>query len=592
MKMQEVTEAFQELEATTKRLRMSEILGELFRKAGADDVDKVINFLHGRLGPPFENIEFGVDERLILLALTSASGRSADEVERLYKERGDLGLTAEELLPGPGEGLSVSEVFSVLESIARASGTGAQQRKVRFTADLLRRSSGVEAKYIVRVLQGKLRLGVGDATIMDGLSWAAVGNYSLRPTIEKAYNLCSDLGLVGRLLLSKGPRALEQLRPQVGRPVRVELAERLPSAEAIIKKMGRVEAEPKYDGLRLQLHKDDQRVRFFTRRLEDVTGMFPELAQAAVRQISARDAILDGEALVYNPETGEYLPFQVTVQRKRKYKIEEMEARYPLRLFVFDLLYANGQSYIELPLAERRRHLDRILTWKEDDPIRPTERLVTDDPDELDHFFAEMIQRGLEGIVAKRPDVVYQAGQRSFNWVKLKRGYQAALRDTVDVVLVGYLAGKGKRAKFGIGSLLGAVYDPQSDRFRTVSKIGSGLTEEEWSEMKRLLDEVRTPGRPWRVDSIIEPDVWAEPKYVVEVQADEITRSPKHTCGKVGKEPGYALRFPRVLDWIRTDKGPEDATTEQEILEMYRMQFVAGEKRGRRGRPSARRPAA
>lgn len=590
--MKEVAETFEELEATTKRLQMSEILGELFRKAGAEEVDKVIYLLHGRLGPPFENIEFGVDERLILLALISATGRSADDVERLYKARGDLGLATEELLQGPGESLSLGEVFTVLESIAQASGTGAQQRKVRLTTDLLRRLSGPEAKYVVRVLQGKLRLGVGDATIMDALSWASTGNYSLRPVIEKAYNLSSDLGLVGRVLLSKGAKALEEMKPQVGRPIRVELAERLPSAEAIIKKMGRVEAEPKYDGLRLQLHKDGQRVRFFTRRLEDVTGMFPELAEAAVRQISVRDAILDGEALVYNPETGEFLPFQVTVQRKRKYRIEEMGARYPLRLFVFDLLYASGQSYIDRPLSERRRELDKILTWDEDDPIRPTERLITDNPEELDHFFTDMVNRGLEGIVVKKPDAVYQAGQRSFNWVKLKRGYQAELRDTVDVVLVGYLTGKGKRAKFGIGSLLGAVYDPENDRFRTVSKIGSGLTDEEWGEMKRLLDENRTPGPPPRVDSIIVPDVWSTPKYVVEVQADEITRSPKHTCGKVGKEPGYALRFPRVLDWIRTDKGPEDATTEQEILEMYRMQFVTGEKRGRRAVGRARRPAA
>lgn len=569
MLMRQVAESFRALETTTKRGKMAQILGDVFRQQPKDDVDKMIYLLHGRLGAPFEAPEFGVDERFILLALAEATGMPQREVERLYKQRGDLGLVGQELLPERRDGPSFREVYDTLRKVAEATGARARERKVALISDLIQRSGGLEVRYILRMLQGRLRLGVGDATIMDALS-EAVGDHSLRPRIERAYNLCSDLGYVGRTLLITGHPALDRIGPQVGRPIMVALAERLPSPQEIVRKLGRVEAEPKYDGLRLQLHKDDGRVRFFTRRLEDVTGMFPELAKAALLQVRAERAILDGEAVVYNPETEEYLPFQVTVRRKRKYRIAEMEARYPLRYFAFDLLHADGEDLTSKPLLERRCRLEELLQWRSDDPIQLTESIVTENPEELDGFFHDKVQQGLEGVVVKRPDSTYQAGQRSFNWVKLKRAYRAELRDTVDLVIVGYLVGKGKRAKFGIGSLLAAVYDPEHDLFRTVTKIGSGLTDAEWMDIKRRLDEIRTVGRPRQVDSMIEPDVWVEPKHVVEVLADEITRSPRHACGKVGQEPGYALRFPRVVS-LRWDKRPEDATSEKEILDMYRM---------------------
>ncbi|TAK37175.1 MAG: ATP-dependent DNA ligase [Chloroflexota bacterium] len=571
MLMRQVAEAFQSLELTSKRSEMTRFLADLFEQASAEDVDILVYLLRGRLGPPFEAPEFGVAERLILVTLSDAVAMPPCQVEALYKKKGDLGLVAEELLPQERSNLTLRDVYDTLRQVATATGAGAQERKIRLVSDLIKRSGGLEAKYILRMLQGRLRLGVGDATIIDGLSEAAGGDYGLRLQIERAYNLCSDLGFVARTLFTNGPTAVEQIGPRVEKPIMVALAERLPSPQQVINKLGRVEAEPKYDGLRLQLHKDHDRVRFFTRRLEDVTGMFPELASAALRQIRAERAVLDGEAVVYNPETGEYLPFQVTVRRKRKYGIAEMETRYPLRYFAFDLLSVDDRDLTRESLLTRREELVKVLRWRADDPIEVTENIITDDAAELERFFQDQIQRGLEGVVVKRPDSPYQAGQRSFNWVKLKRAYRGELRDTVDVVIVGYLVGKGKRAKFGIGSLLAAVYLPQQDKFRTVTKIGSGLTEVGWMEMKSRLDELRSERKPARVDSLIEPDVWVEPAVVVEVLADEITRSPMHTTGKVGSEQGYALRFPRVVS-IRMDKGPEDATSEQEILEMYQMQ--------------------
>jgi DNA ligase-1 len=333
-----------------------------------------------------------------------------------------------------------------------------------------------------------------------------------------------------------------------------------------------VGAEPKYDGLRLQVHKDDSTVMIFSRRLEDLTEMFPEVIRATMQQVKAHRAIFEGEAIVFHPETGEYRPFQITVQRKRKYGIEEMSARYPLRLFTFDLLYVDGEDLTPRPLRERRAKLEAVLPFSTDSTLSIAEQLQTSSVAELESFFLAMIEHGLEGIVAKRLDAAYHAGARNFNWVKLKRAYQEKLRDTVDVVLVGYLVGRGHRARFGIGSLLGAVYDKAGDCFKTVAKIGSGLSEEQWAEMKNRLDKIAVDHCPARVDSLLVPDIWVEPTYVVEVQADEITRSPVHTAGRVGNEPGYALRFPRMIDWIREDKAPEDATSVDEILEMYRMQ--------------------
>ncbi len=576
MQWRVIAETMARLEATTRRLEQQAILGALFRQVPPDQIDRVIYLCQGQLAPPWVNIEFGLSERLLPRAIAQAAGVPEEQVVALYKQRGDLGLVAEEVLRGPGAGLTLAEVYARLQEIAAARGAGAISRKVSLLADLLSRLSGLEARYIVRIVQGRLRLGVGDATIMDALA-EAFGGKEARPVIERAYTLRADLGLVGRLLATQGVEAVRQIGPEPGTPVLPALAERLPSAEEIIRKVGTVAAEPKYDGLRLQVHRDGERIWLFSRRLEDLSETFPEIVRAVRRQVRAQRAIFDGEALAYNPETGEFFPFQITVTRRRKYRIQEMEERYPLRLFAFDLLLADGTDYTPRPFRERRAALEALIVRDPDDTIQVTEQIVTADPRELERFFLAMVERGLEGIVAKRPDAPYHAGARNLNWTKLKRSYTGRLSETVDVVIVGYLLGRGKRAQLGIGSLIGAVYDPENNRFRTVAKIGSGLSEEEWRELKRLLDQVRVPVKPPYVDAQIEADVWVEPRYVVEVLADEITRSPLHTCGKRNEEPGYSLRFPRVVR-IRFDRRPEDATTEAEILRLYEQQQTVPER--------------
>ncbi len=570
MKFKRLVDYFARLERTTGRNEMIAILAELFREAEVEEIDEMIYLCQGRLAPAYEKVEFGVGESLTADAIAKATGLDVKEVKRLYKAKGDFGLVAEGLLKGEGGILSVSDVHRGLYAVATASGEGAMAQKTDGLAELLRQMSGKEARYLLRIPIGRLRLGVGDATMMDGLSWALSGGKELRKPIERAYNICSDLGLVGKILWREGIEGLEKLSVQPGRPVRMALAQRAKNTEEVVKRLGRCAIEPKYDGFRCQVHKDGERVRIFSRNLEDNTAMFPDIVAGTLAQVLHEKAIFEGEAVAYNPDTDEFLPFQETVQRKRKYGVAEMAEKLPLKLLTFDLLYLDGRDYTREPYIVRREALQEAIM--PGDVLEPAEALITDDPNKIEVFFLDKVQRGLEGIMAKRLDAVYQAGSRNFNWIKLKRSYGGELTDTVDCVVVGYWRGRGMRAKFGIGSLLCAVYDDAKDVFVTIAKLGTGFTEEEWVKMRKLLDEIAIAEPPTRLVSLLEPDVWVEPQYVIEIQADEITRSPVHTCGRVGEEPGYALRFPRVIGFIREDKKPEDATTVKEVLEMYEAQ--------------------
>lgn len=549
---------------------MMEILSHLLKKVAIAEMDKAIYLLQGRLVPNFIPLEFGVSEKLCLKSISVASGLKEWEVYSRYKEIGDLGEVARSSVPHASAGLSILEVYERLYQIAISSGEGAIGKKVEFLNRLLKDSGNEEAKYVIRMVLGHLRLGIGDPTILDAISFAYQGDKSLRPYLERAYNLSSDLGYVAQIFSRDGISGLTDLKVSVGRPIRMALAERLSSGEEILKKIGKSSIEPKFDGFRCQIHLSNGKVSIFSRNLEDNTYMFPDLIEGVLRQVTAKSAILEGEAVAYNPDTGEYYPFQTTAQRKRKYYVEEMATKFPLKLFAFDLLYINGEDVTEKPYSLRRKLLEEIV--EQGEVIEPTLVVITDDPQEIENLLTTLVEQGLEGVMAKRLDAPYQAGARNFNWIKLKRGYQAVLSDTLDAVLLGYFKGRGQRAKFGIGALLVGVYDGKEDRFKTIGKIGTGPTEEEWVHFKEVLDEIAIPHKHARVDSEIEVDVWAEPGLVVVVQADEITRSPVHTCGKIDDNPGYALRFPRVVGFVRDDKTAEQATTVTEILRMYNLQ--------------------
>ena len=589
MKLADLAQRLDRIEKTSSRATLAELVAELLRDAEREERAPLVYLIQGQLRPPFEGVELGLGEKSLIGAIARAFGSSEAAVTRTYKRVGDLGLVAQTLAPARGRRtLTVLAACRVLLEIARIGGSGSQQRKSQLMTALLARASGPEAKVIVRVSKGRLRLGIGDQTVLDGAALAALHDRGAKSLLEAAYNVRSDLGEVVHLAFTKGKRGLTNVTPEIGVPVRPALAQRLGSAEEIVARFGTVQAEPKYDGFRLQLHRDGNTVWTFSRRLENVTEMFPDLVEAARTQLASRRAIIEGEAVVYDPKTGHFSPFQVTMTRKRKRNITEHARERPLRLFAFDVLSVDGRSQLDRSQRERTARLAKLVRPRKDGTIAVTETFVTSDTAELEGYFDEMLHRGLEGVVAKRLDAQYRAGARGYDWVKLKRAYESKLRDTVDVVLIGYLRGRGKRAALGIGSLLAGVYDAERDRFCSAAKIGSGLSDATWKDLRRKLDARALRKQPANVDSTIQADVWVEPALVVEVLADEITRSPFHTCGRRGKEPGYALRFPRMVAGPRTDKAPRDATTVQEIMDMYRLQRPgSGKRKAARGRRRA-----
>ena len=567
------------LEATSSRNALVAILAELFGRTPPEDVAPTCYLLQGRLAPFFEPIEIGLGQNYVADAVARAYGGDRADVLARFDELGDLGDSAADLAAGsprgarPEDASPVREVFDALLGVAKTSGAGSVGAKVEAFASLLAGLDPLSVRYLCRIPLGRLRLGIGDPTILDGFSFSKVGDRSLRKRLERAYNETSDLGLVGRTLWEGGVEAVDALGVRVGNPVRPALAERLPSAEAIFEKLGTCAVEGKYDGFRCQVHKSGEEVRVFSRGLEDLTGIFPEIAEGARRQLSADEAILEGEALAYNPLSEEYLPFQQTVRRRRKHGVEVAAKELPLRLFAFDVLYVDGERIMDHHYTERHALLGQMIT--DGEIVLVSESRTAQRAEDLEAVFEESIQRALEGVVAKRPNSSYQAGARKFNWVKLKRVQAGNLEDTVDCVIVGYLYGRGRRAAFGVGALLVAVYDEGRDVFATVTKIGTGLSDEQWREVRERCEPFVREGKPARVESDVEPNAWVEPTVVIEVLADEITRSPVHAAGRNQEGgQGYALRFPRLVSFRDADKRPEDATTVAEIVQLYEQQGV------------------
>jgi len=568
-----------QMEATSSRNELVRILSDVYRACSVDELEPITYLIQGRLAPFFEPIEIGLGERLLITAIAGAYSVPKEEVTKLNRQAGDLGVTAQRLAPATHrKSPSVIEVHQRLLKIAAAGGAGSQLEKLDGFTSLLSDLDSTSAKHLVRITLGKMRLGIGDPTVLDALSFAKRGDRSLRPVLEAAYNRTSDLGLIARTLWESGEKGLDALKVTAGHPLRPQLAERLPNPEAVIKKLGTVGVQPKYDGLRVQIHKNADEVSIFSRNLESMTEMFPELV-AAASGLEVESVILDGEAIAYNPESEEFVPFQETTARRRKEGIQEFAARAPMRAFVFDVMFRDGSDLTPLPYERRFEIVLKVL--RQSETLVPAPLTKTDSAEALTRELLDNISRGLEGVVAKRLDSPYQAGARNFNWVKLKRNTSGQLNDTIDVVLLGYYRGKGKRAEFGTGALLAGVYDSDKDEFVTISKLGTGLSDQGWREIHQRLSSLEVEEKPARVNSIFVPDAWLKPAIVVEVLADEITPSPRHTAGMTGDRPGFALRFPRIVSLRTEDKKPEDATSVREIREMFEQQRQPA--RGRAG---------
>ncbi len=590
MTFSELAIYFDKLEQTSSRLSLIEILSELFASVTtADELEQICYLVQGRVAPFFEPIEFGMADKMVSQSIALSAGIPKEQVWEEYQKMGDMSLVIEKLNGDrriENRERTVKEVFAALTTIAGIAGQGSVEKKIAFLKDeLFDKLDGLSIKYVVRIVLGNVRLGIGDPTILDALAVALLGDRAKRKVLEGAYNRTSALGLVARTLKEQGLDAVTKLKVRVGFPIRSELCERLPNPEKVMAKMGKVDAQYKYDGFRVQIHKKGKVVKMFSRNLEDMSHMFPELVEGALTQITSDSVILDSEALAYQPDSDEFLPFQETTKRRRKHNIENVAKALPLKAFVFDILYANGKSLIDIPQSERMKIMQQVVA--KGDILLPSPGKVLTEAKDLQLMLDDAISKGLEGVVVKKVDSLYEAGGRNFNWVKLKRHSSGELHDTIDCVILGYIFGKGKRTAFGAGALLVGVYDQEKDQFVSVTRIGTGLTDDEWRSIKDKTKGLELSHKPARVDSLITPSVWVKPEIVIEVLADEITRSPMHTAGMNRErrtengerraeirelEVGYALRFPRLVTFRDTDKKPEDATSVKELIEMYQAQ--------------------
>jgi DNA ligase-1 len=573
-----VAEAYRDLERASGRLALIERLAALLAQTPDKLLPVVCYLCQGLIAPEFAGIDLGLAEKLAIRAVATATGTTAEQVAARVRETGDLGLVGEQLLAGltgrseADASLQVTEVVHTLRQIAAAEGAGSQGRKLELLAGLLGRATPLEARYLLRLVTKGLRLGIGTPTILDALAQVHAGGKKQRPVLERAYNVCCDLGKVAAVLVAGGLSAVEQLHVQPGSPVRAMLAQRLSDAGEILARLdGECSAEYKYDGIRVQAHRTaDGTIELFTRRLEEVSTQFPDVVELLAAGLGPREAILEGEVVAYDAAAGELRPFGEVMFRRRKYGIDEAVRDIPVGLFCFELLYADGEDLTRLPYPQRRARLTEAIT------VSPQLRLTTaaevTDPDALDAWFAQAVTDGCEGLVCKSvgPDAAYQAGARGWQWIKLKRDYRTELSDTVDLAIVGAFAGRGRRAGT-YGAVLLAAYDPDADVFRAVTKCGTGFSDAELAALPARLAPLARPDKPARVDARQQPDVWFEPAVVIEILSAELTLSPNYAAAwdQIEKDSGLAMRFPRFTGRWRDDKSAEDATTTRELIEMF-----------------------
>ncbi len=379
MLFKQLSEYFAQLEATTLRNKMTEILASLFKEAEASEIGKLCYLLQGRVAPLFEAVEFGLADKMMIRAITQGLGVEDGLVLKVFKEEGDLGKAVEKLkLAESGKRkasrkVHIMDVYEVLYKVATSGGSGSQDLKIKLLGDLLHDVDSLSARYIVKITLAKLRMGFSDMTILDSLSWMLHCTKEARPEIERAYNVRPDLGFISETVKKKGIEGLKNVEPTVGTPILMARAERMTNAEDIIDKIGECAIEPKFDGFRLQVHyqrkaesgkrkEREELIKLISRNLEDVTHMYPDIVEGVRMEIKVKEAIFEGEAIGINLKTGAYLPFQETVQRKRKYDIETMAQKIPLKLIAFDLLYLDGENLINKPYRERRKRLEEIVS--------------------------------------------------------------------------------------------------------------------------------------------------------------------------------------------------------------------------------------
>ena len=578
MKFSIISDAFQKMEVTSKRLELTDILVGLIKEIPEDVISKAVYLIQGKLRPNFEGVELGIAEKLVMKAMSKSSGIPLKKIEGDYNKGGDLGQTAENILKRKiqttfsSETITLERVYETLLKIANLEGKGSQEMKMRYVSSILNDATPQEAKFILKILLGTLRLGIAENTVMDALAIAFTGEKENREVIENAYNVSSDLGKVAQVVSTGGIEQIRKFQIQLFNPIRPMLADRIKSGEDTVKKFQNdFAAEYKLDGERAQIHKQKDTIMIFSRSLENITSYYPDIVEKISKLIISDDVILEAEVVAMNTNSGDFLPFQELMHRRRKYEIDEAVTKYPITVNFFDVLFSNGKNCMEMEYIERRKLLEKII--KEDDFARLIPMSIINNEEQILEVLENSINSGCEGLMIKHLNSTYRAGIRGSNWLKLKREYQNDLGDSLDLVVIGAFFGKGRRTgKYG--TLLLATYNDEEDVFPSICKVGTGFSDESLDQLYQILSPKVTLKKNPRIISDMAADMWFEPELVIEIVASEITQSPIHKTAsdKIKENTGLALRFPKFTGKIRTEKNAEDASTDEEIIALYKVQ--------------------
>ncbi|MGM5482473.1 MAG: ATP-dependent DNA ligase [Nanobdellota archaeon] len=584
MEYKELSEVYNEIQSTSKRLEKANIISRFLLKIPDDELDVIVVLLQGKIFRSWEEKKLGVAAKTVVKAINLATGFSLSKIESEWKNTGDLGLVSEQFVKNKeqatlfSEKLSVNKVYKNLEKLAVLEGYGTVDKKVKLIAELLSSASPVEAKYIIRTVLEDLRVGVGRGLMRDAIVWAFFGNklglaydstanklsfsdekrvlfQEHLDAVDYAYNLKNDFSEVIWLAKSHGYEGLLNTDVSIGKPMQSMLFQKAKDIEQAFNSVGSPAAfEYKYDGFRVQIHYNNGEVRLFTRRLENVSRQFPDVIKHINECLRAENCILDAEIVGYNPSTNQYIPFQQVSQRiKRKYDIGVLEKKFPVEVNIFDVMYYNNKLQLETPFNERRRLISEII-----DPVERkvvlSRIIVTDKKEDAIKFYNEALDKGEEGVMVKNLDALYQPGSRVGTGVKLK-----PVMDSLDLVIVNGEWGEGKRANWLTSFTLAAL--DENNQLKTIGKVSTGLKELEsegvtYSYLTEILKPliISEKGRKVRL----------KPKVIVEVNYEEIQKSNVY-------ESGYALRFPRFVR-LREERALEDIDNIEQIQKLYKEQ--------------------
>ena len=582
MKFSVLSDSLEKMEKTSKRLELTGILVELLKKTPNEIIAKVIYLIQGKLKPNFEGVELGIAEKLVIRAISKSAGVTIKKIEDDYNDGGDLGITVSNILKQKtqttfsAETITLERVYETLLKISTLQGKGSQDMKIKYISSLLNDATPEESKFILKILLGTMRLGVAENTVMDALAIAFTNSKENRELVENAYNVSSDLGKVSEVLAQDGLDGLLKFNVSLFSPIRPMLADRVKSEEEAVKRIeNEFAAEYKLDGERVQIHIQDDKVILFSRSLENITNYYPDIVEKISDTINADNGIFEAEIVAINANTGNFLPFQELMHRRRKHKLDQAITNYPITVNFFDILYHNGKELLNHSYNERRKNLEDVI--KENEFAKLIPMSIVNNTADISDVLENSINSGCEGLMLKVLNANYRAGSRGSNWLKLKREYQNELGDSLDLVVVGAFFGRGRRTgKYG--TLLLSTYDSENDSFPTICKVGTGFTDENLDQLFQILSNKVILKKNPRVESSIESDIWFEPELVLEVVASEITLSPIHKTGLnlIRKDTGFALRFPKFTGKIRTEKLAEDASCPEEVSALYKNQNKTG----------------